>query len=220
MIDLIYCAGSNPRLTQIAYEVGYLLGIRSDRADYGFPISFVDIDYKRPDWTLHLSVVRRHRPKYATVPDLSEECVSEHDVVRTVMQAEQLRDYCEVVLVIPKLAGQIALLPEGIALGYSVPSLYGGVRSIPIWEFAGRTVHLLGGSPHAQMKLYRYLASDGLVGSADGNMAQKMAVKYAKYWDAGRWVKHPEYRQGVEDLYLDCWQRSCQNIQKVWRRLS
>src|SRR5258708_4557608 len=77
IMDLIYCAGSNERLMQIAHDAGYLIGIRSDYLDYGFPISFVDVHYKEPDFTAHMEVVKKLHPKYATVPDLSEVEVSE-----------------------------------------------------------------------------------------------------------------------------------------------
>jgi len=215
-MDIVYCAGANPRLTRIAYEAGYLLGIRSDRSSYDFPISFVDIDYKAPDFTAHLEIVKRHRPKYATVPDLSEIAVDEADIIRAVKQAEQLAPYCEIVLIVPKLSEQIAMLPGDLALGYSVPTKYGGIRTIPAWEFAERRVHLLGGSPHEQMKLARYMD----VMSADGNMAQKIAIQFARYWRDGQWIAHPERGQGKEDLYLDCWQRSCQNIYRCWQAVA
>ncbi|SRR5260221_9124749 len=211
-MDIIYCAGANERLMKIALDSGYLLGVRSDRNDYGFPISFVDIDYKQPDFTAHLEIVKKHRPKYATVPDLSEAEVSEADITRTVKQAEQLAPYCEIVLIVPKLSGQIAMLPNNVTLGYSVPTKYGGIRTIPAWEFIGRRVHLLGGSPHEQMHLAHYMD----VMSADGNMAQKIAIQFARYWRDGQWVEHPQRGKGIEDLYLDCWQRSCQNIYRYW----
>jgi hypothetical protein len=214
-MDLIYCAGANPRLTVIAQNAGYLLGIRSDRTDYGFPISFVDIDYKQPDWEMHLRVVGKHAPKYATVPDLSETSVCLADIERAVHQARQLQNYCETVLIVPKVSGQIALLPSSFALGYSLPTRYGAAQ-YPFWELLGRRVHLLGGSPHAQMEAYRYLSCLGMVLSADGNMAQKMAIRYARFWMAGKWVAHPERGQRKTDLYLDCWLRSCTNIRQQW----
>lgn len=48
MIDLIYCAGKNTRLMEIAYQQSYLLGVRSDGYAYDYPICFVDIEYKNP----------------------------------------------------------------------------------------------------------------------------------------------------------------------------
>lgn len=213
MIDLIYCAGKNRRLMQIALESGYLLGIRSDAADYGFPISFVDIDYRQPDFTRHLAVVKKHQPKYATVPDLSETEVSMADIARAVKQAEQLASYCETTLIVPKLSGQLPLVPPEYGIAYSVPTSYGGAK-YGAWKLAGRHVHLLGGSPHEQMRLARYLA--GSVISADGNMAQLMATQFARYWRNRKWPRHPEWGQNKPDLYMECWQWSCRNIRQQW----
>jgi hypothetical protein len=150
--DLIYCAGSNQALDRIAHEAGFLLGIRSGRTSLpGYRVQFVDIDYRRPDFEKHLRVVSKHQPKYATVPDLSEEYVSPQDVSRALAQAlaqyEQRASVCETPLIVPKLPGQIALLPAHVAIGYSLPASYGGAR-YPLWEMEGRRVHLLGGVVH------------------------------------------------------------------------
>lgn len=216
-MELIYSSGQNRRLMQIAYDAGYLLGVRSDLDDYGFPISFVDIEYRQPDFALHLATVKRLRPKYATVPDLSEIATSEQDVARAVKQAEMLGAYCAIPLIIPKRSDQLALIPAHYAIAYSVPTSYGGA-SFGIWKLAGRRVHLLGGSPHEQMKLYQAFPDE--VQSTDGNMAQLLAIKRAKYWQGKRWHKHPESGKGISDLYLDCWQRSCGNIHAYWRQIA
>lgn len=72
MIDLMYCAGGNPRLSHIAHEEGWLLGFRSDKHMGDFPVCFIDVEYRKPDFEKHLEVVEQWKPKYATVPDLSE----------------------------------------------------------------------------------------------------------------------------------------------------
>jgi len=43
-LDLIFCAGDNREFFQVAYEAGYLLGIRSGRQSYGYTVEFVDIE--------------------------------------------------------------------------------------------------------------------------------------------------------------------------------
>jgi len=213
MLDMLYCSGGNEPLMKIAYDAGFLLGIRSDRRSYGLPISFVDIEYRHPDFDAHLAVVARLKPRYATVPDLSEIEVCEQDIERAVNQAELLRSYCDHPLIVPKLSGQLAFIPPEYAIAYSVPTSYGGAK-YGVWKLSGRRIHLLGGSPHMQMKLYRYLS--GEVMSADGNMAQLMATRFARYWQGGKWVSHPERHTGTKDLYLDCWRRSCVNIREAW----
>lgn len=213
-MDLIYCAGNNARLVDIAAEEGWLLGLRSDESIHRLP-DFVDINYRKPDFEKHLEVVKQHRPKYATVPDLSEKEVSRQDVERALQQIEQIQPYCEIPLVVPKLSGQIALLPLDIAIGYSVPSSYGGAQ-FPVWELAGRRVHLLGGSPRKQWQAYLHLSAIATVTSADSNYAQKMAVKYGEYWEKDKWVEHPDVKRGMKDLYFDCWRWSCRNIRQRW----
>lgn len=116
-LDLIYCAGDNERLTQLAHEEGFLIGIRSGRSSHGYPVHFVDIEYKRPNFEKHLKAVMKHQPKYATVLDLSEKEVSQQDIERALKQYQQLTSYCQIPLIVPKLSGQIALLPQDIALG-------------------------------------------------------------------------------------------------------
>src|SRR5712691_8782900 len=178
-ISLIYCSGGNPVLSNIAYEEGWQLGFRSD-ASMGscpHPVSFIDVDYKKPDFARHLEVVARYHPKYATVPDLSEEQITDQDIDRAIEQAEQLAPHSEIVLIVPKLSGQIALLPQDIAIGYSVPSRYGGA-SYPLWELAGRRVHLLGGSPRRQIQSYLHLSAIATVMSADGNYSHKLSISY------------------------------------------
>jgi hypothetical protein len=218
MIDLIYCAGGNPRLSRLAADIGWYLGVRSGKSTDGYPIHFVDIDYQHPNFEQHLAIVGRLQPHYATVPDLSEKQVQAYDIDRAVRQAQQLSNYCEVVLLVPKLPGQIALLPERLAIGYSVPTSYGGAQ-YPLWELTGRRVHILGGSPHRQMEVYRYVQAIGTILSVDSNMAMKLATRHARYWDGGKWVKHPFVGRGARDLYLDCMHRSLCNIRQAWLSL-
>lgn len=219
MIDLIYCAGGNPRLSQIADEEGWFIGFRSDYAAPAHPISFIDINYKQPDFMAHLRVVARHRPKYAIVPDLSDKVIDQQDINRAIKQAELLAEYCEIPLIVPKLSGQIDLIPEMWAIGYSIPTSYGGADYL-LWELAGRRVHLLGGSPKKQFQVYLHLSPIAEVISADGNYAQRQAVKFGEYWTGKKWIEHPEVKTGAKDLYFDCWRWSCQNIMKGWRKLS
>lgn len=195
-LDLIFCAGDNREFFQVAYEAGYLLGIRSGRQSYGYAIQFVDIEYRRAKFEKHLKVVARYQPKYATVLDLSDEMVSEQDIARAMGQYEQLRNYCQIPLIVPKLSGQIALLPDHVAIGYSLPTSYGGAQ-YELAELQGRRIHLLGGSPHEQIDVYKRLDGWAQVMSADGNMAMRIARDFSKYWQHGTWVDHP--KKGRQD---------------------
>ena len=212
---LIYCAGGNIELVKIAYEAGWKLGVRSDKYHYpGYKLAFVDVDYKKPDFEKHLARVAKEQPMFATVPDLSEEKVDKYDIMRAINQAEQLKDYCQTVFIVPKLPGQIELIPKEYAIAYSVPTRYGGAH-YPLWELNGRKVHLLGGSPHAQQKLYQYLRGESAVISADGNMGQKMAIQFLKYWQDGKWLRWPNT---AKYQYYECWGRTCQNVYQSWQK--
>lgn len=215
---LIYCAGSNPMLARVAQEEQWLLGVRSDRKDYDFPIHFVDVEYRQPDFARHLARVKALRSWAAIVPDLSDTAVDRQDVARAVKQAEQLRRFCRFPFIVPKLPGQIALIPREFPIAYSVPTSYGGAL-YPWWELEARQAHLLGGSPHMQMRLYRYITNIAQVVSADGNMTQKLAISHAKYWQGGRWLSHPEAGKR-QDLYPDCLRRSLCNIRQTWREVA
>lgn len=209
--DLIYCAGSNRRLMTSARDAGWLLGVRSDKLSYGMPVTFVDIHYRAPDWSRHLRLVAREQPRYAVVPDLSETDVSAADVARALAQADELARWCETPLIVPKLAGQLALIPTRYAIAYSVPSTYGGAQFGP-WLLAGRRVHLLGGSPSTQRRIYRYLRGMATVMSVDGNMAQKVLGKL-NYWGHNNvWIKAP---RGTP--YMNCWRQSLTNIAAMWQ---
>lgn len=194
-----------------AYEAGWLLGVRSDRTSYGFPLSFVDIDYKRPNWERHLRRIAEERPKYAVVPDLSETAVDAADVRRALAQADVLGEHCHTPLIVPKLSGQLAHIPARYAIAYSVPSTYGGAQFGP-WLLKGRRVHLLGGSPSTQRRMYRALRGIADVVSVDGNMAQKVALGKLNYWHRRNvWVKAP-----IGTPYMECWRRSLENVYLMW----
>lgn len=217
MIDVIFCAGGNEVLMRLAYEAGLLLGIQSGRPSYGFAIRFVDIDYQHPPtFEDHLRVVARYQPRFAVVRDLSERSVDEADIERATNEARCLADYCEVPLVVPKLSGQLALLPDDLAIGVSLPTTHGAAQ-YAYWELAGRRLHLLGGSPAVQMEAYRYLSGNNRVLSTDGNMAQKVAWS-AGYWEGGRWVDHPLKGTHQPNLAHTCFGLSCCNILQEWRQ--
>ena len=216
---LIYCAGGNAELVRIAYEAGWQLGVRSDKYHYpGYKLALVDVDYKKPDFEKHLARVAKEQPMFATVPDLSDKEFDLADVERALVQAERLKDYCQTVLLVPKLLGQLELIPAEYAIAFSIPTKYGGAK-FHHSALTGRRVHLLGGSPQEQMRLYYQINTrfGGQVISADGNMGQKMAMQFLKYWERSRWVRWPDSSQSQ---YYPCWQRTCENVYQSWEVLT
>jgi hypothetical protein len=155
-IKLIFCGGGNRKATRIAQNIGLLLGAQLPDTVYE-PIYFADQDWKNPKRELYTEYIKKYIPNIATVLDL------EHpNQLNEVMDwANELSNYVENIIIIPKYSGAISELPyhinnKEIILGYSVPTKYGGT-TVPFDEFDGRKVHLLGGKPHYQLLLYRHL---------------------------------------------------------------
>lgn len=221
-MDLIYCASGNKRFAEIAINHGFLYGAQMPGTVY-FPPMFCDQDWKKPDRAKYMPCLAEHQPHMASVLDLEQPT----QLDEVLCWAEEAAQWVDVVMIIPKFFGAIELLPRVIAgktvrLGYSVPTKFGGTE-VPVWEFAGWPVHLLGGSPQAQMQMCNYLN----VVSADGNYAQKMAIQYGQFWAPGNarnaanryWPKLSEVGDIVkDDMPYVAFERSCKNIMAAWRR--
>jgi hypothetical protein len=222
--ELIYCAGKNRVFEGIALAAGYTLGARLPATIY-HPIGFADQDWHNPDRAIYMQALAHHRPRMATVLDLERE-EQRNDVLSW---AEEAAQYCERVLIIPKYSGCIDTLPRTIGgadvvLAFSVPTRYGGTQ-VPLWEFDGWPVHLLGGSPHAQMHYAAHLGAIANVVSADGNMANKMAHR-CKFWSAKPGGAKGDRWWSLADVGLahfgegsnaEAFRRSCENIKAAWR---
>lgn len=210
MPTLIYCAGNNPRFDQIALDAGFKLGVRLPDSKSHYDIFFADQDWKSPNRAAYMAALAEHRPAMATVLDWERE----EQRAEVLDWAEEAAQYVERVLIVPKVLGGIKTLPRhvggtDIVLAYSVPSRYGGTF-VPVWEFAGWPVHLLGGQPHKQMELRYYLD----VVSADGNYANLKATKFCEFWRAGRWYP---VRPKQDDAIYEAFRCSCENIMKAWK---
>lgn len=190
-----------------------LPGLRSDgkvKVTDCCKLDFVDNDFHHPNFERHLSVVKQVKPKYATAPDL----FTPERLPEVLEQASILAKYAENVIVIPKCSGVIGLIPKEYVIGISVPSKYGDSGSLHYIEVYGRNVHLLGGSPHKQYRLWRDFPGMNVV-SIDGNAYMKSAT-FGDFWDADRcgWnrsLRGKGYRR--EDLI----KMSIDNIVRFWR---
>ena len=225
---LIYCGGGSPRLVRIALDAGFRYGVRLPDTVYG-PLYFADQDWKRPNRAAYMAALALHRPVMATVIDWERD----EQLPDVLDWAEEAGQHVERVLIVPKVTGGIPRLPrrvggKDVVLAYSVPTRYGGTQ-LGAWEFVGWPVHLLGGSPHAQMKIWAHLRCVADVVTADGNMMQKMATRWCQYWMPGnaraasnRWwptLIEADGTRWPEDGPYEAFRRSCVNIVAAWQSL-
>jgi GNAT superfamily N-acetyltransferase len=164
-----------------------------------------------------MTALSLHKPALASVLDL--ERPEQLDEVLS-LAAEAAQHATEAVIIIPKVVGIIASLPRVIGglpvrLGYSVPTRFAGT-TVPLTEFAGWPMHLLGGSPNSQMAIAREYPAE--VVSADGNYAQKSAGFGKAYaWGMFKQLRemgHPEIQSDVPYLAFEL---SMINIRNKWR---
>lgn len=227
MIELIYCAAGNKDLASIAIQAGWTYGARLPDTVY-FPPAFADQHYVKPDRAGYMEALAKHRPRLATVLDLEYE----YQLREVISWAEEAAAHVtEAVIIIPKAHRIISFLPRSIGgvpvrLGYSVPTSYGGT-TVQFSEFRGWPVHLLGGAPHRQMALTRFLD----VWSADTNYPQKLANRNCQFWQPGtaRYARNrywptlaeadgEQWRGGAADAnaHHEAFRRSCIAISQAW----
>jgi len=230
---LIYCAGGNRRFAQIAIEAGFLFGSQMPQTVYYSPY-FIDLDPNRlPKQPAYIARLRKHWPVMASVHDWSED----RRLGEILMRAEEIAQFTDNVLLIPKVPGGISKLPRTInnkqvILGYSVPTKH-GKTDIDITEFTGWPVHLLGGSPQRQMELFKEFSQIAEVISVDGNMHQLMAVKHCAFFDPSKQTKQgywpsiklfdgKQWGDGSNkaDAPYEAFRRSCKNIRKAWQNVN
>jgi hypothetical protein len=219
---LIFCGAGNRAFAETAIRHGFQYGAQLPDTVY-FPPYFADQDWKDPQKGLYMAALEKHRPAIATVLDLEKE--EQRDTV--LAWAEEVAAYVtDSVLIIPKVNGIIAKLPRAIGgkrvrLAYSIPTKYGGTR-VPAAEFYGWDLHLLGGSPHTQVRYWHHFKDAASVLSIDGNMAMKMATQFNRYWKNEKdpiksdrwWPVDREIRTGRPLIAFDA---SCRNIMAMWQ---
>lgn len=213
-MELIYCGAGGKRFSYIAHASGFLLGARLPTRVSG-RLYFADQDWKKPDRDRYMTGLEKHKPHVATVLDLERE----EQLDEVLSWAEDAAAHVSVVCIIPKTSGVIDRLPRSIGgaavrLAYSVPTKYGGTQ-VPLWEFSDWPVHLLGGSPAAQMNLFPYLN----VVSADGNSWQRIAVQNCSYWTPGKKPGRNGWHHIVpkaKDAPYEAMRLSSRNILQAW----
>lgn len=219
--ELIYCADGNPRFAALAVNAGWRYGARLPGTVYQ-AVHFADQDWRNPDRARYMAALATHRPDVATVLDWEH-----NDQLPEVLgwAEEAAAHVAEAVYLIPKVVGGVDRLPRTIGgkrvvLAYSVPTSYGG-SPIPLWELAGWPVHLLGGSPQEQMRLWHQLSPICEVVSVDGNMAAQQARK-GRTWRQtpgrkGHWWQLSQLGDDrCDGVDAECFRRSLEAIKQAW----
>lgn len=212
--ELIYCAGRNRTFADIAIRHGFTYGAQLPTTTY-WPVEFADQDWNAPLFDDYMTALEQHRPRIATVLDWERDDQLP-DVLRWAEAAAQF--VTEIIIIIPKVMSGIPRLPRQIRgrevrLGYSVPTGF-SATSVPVWEFGGWPVHLLGGQPHHQHDLARYMN----VRSVDGNYAQLKATKFVEAFSSlHTWVTVRDVYERIEwDAPAAAFELSCINIRVMW----
>lgn len=219
MTTLIYCAAGSNKFAPIAIRHGWHYGAQLPGTVYHAPY-FIDQNWRKPDRVKYMQALEKHRPALATVLDF-ERPEQYREVMAWAEEAAAL--VTEAVIVIPKVIGSIPDIPQTIGgrtvrLGYSVPTRFAGT-GVPSWEFSGRDVHLLGGSPQTQMKFAQH-ATGARVMSADGNYAQKVARHGMTFTIKGRFQHLREIGEFTEvNVPYIAFELSCINIRNAWQNL-
>lgn len=224
-VKLVFCADGNLDHARAALSAGWLYGVRLPARGMlrDAPLFMADVDWRRPDRCRYVSLVAAHRPALAVALDWERP----EQLPEVLSWAEELAPLVrEAVIVVPKVPGGVPDLPQQIGgkevrIGYSIPTSHGG-SPLGLWEFAGRPVHLLGGSPHRQMEVYSYLRGIADVRSLDGNMAKKMATSRCLYWTARR-TRHGHWQPlaGFDgDGTLEALRRTLTNVREAWTGLT
>lgn len=182
-MEFILTTGANAELGIIAKSYGFKYGaclptVVRDK------LYFADQDWKNPDRTRYVIQLFENRPVMATVLDLEYE-FQYQEVMNWV---EEISIYIQRdIIIIPKVNGIITKLPKTykglrIVLGYSVFSKY-GFTDVPIEQFNGWPIHLLGGCPFRQRyTMERFQKAGNEVISIDSNYLQKQATKYCQFF--------------------------------------
>lgn len=197
---LIFCLGGNRHHMVLAREAGWWPGARLPATLYDVhrPLTFADQDWRRFDGLLpddpryqrhyqrYVAAVAAAQPHMASVIDWEPG----RSLDEVMMWAEAIAPHVQRVMIIPKRPDEVDAIPNTIGatpvvLGFSVPTPHGATSCLP-HEFAGRRVHLLGGSVLDQLAWAPALRAYGAeVVSADGNSFHN-AAGFGTYFDGER----------------------------------
>lgn len=221
MTKIYFCAGDNRRFAGIAIESGLRYGSQLPGRVH-FPIEFADQNWRKPKREEYIAALHKLQPATCTVLDWERE----EQFTEVLGWAEDAAAICQTIIIIPKVWGQVDRIPESIngkAIHLGIPCGPQQGKAPPIWEFKRRTVHVLGGQPHRQMNLARYLN----VVSVDCSVTAYMARLKCAFWTPKRahgakstyWAQLREVglKDFGKDAIYEAFRRSCENVIAAWQ---
>lgn len=184
----ILCAlvfGGNKQAPDWARLSGMAYGVQNEDSANAWPF-MLDIHWKRYNWQAYMKLVHTYHPVMAMAADYEYPSQRRelYYQIRALKEAGVLR-----VMVCPKFNGAVKHIPSWCIIAVSVPSQYAGFLPDDLHEYTGRKVHLLGGTPQAQIDLITKLHGVGAsVISLDGN-SHETAAKKGSHFESGRWQR-------------------------------
>ena len=196
-LDVIYTLQPMDVSMWLAFDCGWSIGCittskgspihglkkeQVEKWNWRHKMMFLDNEWHGYKHDVHKEVVSWHNPKYATVRDVmtKDQCrdagIEYYPLEQILEWAEDMNEVAENVIIIPKY-DCIDKIPDKYVLGFSVPTSYGGTP-VNVDAFAGRNVHLLGGSWKRQRAYLEVLGED--VVSLDNNYINKLG-SYGQY---------------------------------------
>ena len=195
----VYCSGWN--LDNILENTIFRKAMHTHQK-YETGIKMLDWDFKKPDHEEHLQKAKTYDFEVVMAPDVW----SEEDINFSRKMADKLSKYVDRV-VIPihyydeNLSGYELAYPNARKFNPKA-----GKNLSLLWEFRDQVTHILGGSPHSQLKLAKHFPN---LKSLDGNLIFWSAVHYGRFWDWG-WKKPHEQLSNEEIFKI-----SVRNFQKA-----
>ena len=218
-LDLIFST-TNIRVMPLARNLGWGWGLISARAgnqqrlmpQLGYHPIFMDNEWHGYDHKQHVESIAHFHPKYATTRDLltkeqaAEAGVEWYSLDQTLEMAAEVAEHCDNVIIIPKYECLDRIPREingtRVVLGFSVPSSYGGTK-VPLEQFRGWPVHLLGGSWKSQRGALDVLGDD--VVSLDNNHLQVLSQYGTVQLGDGKLMHLNEAIPAMDDFITGRW---------------
>lgn len=177
----IFCQGGNALFPRVALYSGMAYGVCSKKQAFAYPF-MMDAPFKPVDWNWekHAAAVAAHRPVMAFARDYTDP--SQRDDV--LMQLDYFRA-CGVLrpAVCIKFVEGFADIPASVVVGVSLYSDFSGWLPPDLRIYAGRKLHLLGGTPQDWQDYIPKLNGAGArVLSVDGS-GHETAAKKGSHWE-------------------------------------